>query len=127
MARSDMSIARNLHVLFAYLTVVSFTVRAVLSLFDSGVLRKRWVRVVPHINDTLLLLFGVALAVQYRMSPLAHHWLAVKIIMLLVYIGLGTVAMRARSLPLKLAGLVGALASVLYIIAVAHTRQPFPL
>jgi uncharacterized membrane protein SirB2 len=122
-----MSIARDLHALFAYVTVVSFTVRAVLSLFDSSVLRRRWVRVVPHVNDTLLLLFGVALAVHYRLSPLVHHWLAVKIIMLLVYIGLGTVAMRARTLPLRLAGLVGALASVLYIIAVAHARQPFPL
>jgi uncharacterized membrane protein SirB2 len=120
-----MLVVRNLHVLLAYVTVVSFSVRGLLSLVESPLLRQRWIRITPHVIDTLLLAMGITLAVQYRMSPLAHPWLAVKIIMLFVYIGFGVLAMRARSLPPKLVGLIGALASVIYIIGVARARHPF--
>jgi uncharacterized membrane protein SirB2 len=121
-----MLLVRHLHILLAYVTLASFAVRGVLSLLESPVLRERWVRTVPHVIDTLLLVFGVTLAIHYRMSPLVHHWLGVKILMLFVYIGLGIVAMRARRRPIKLAALVGAVASILFIIAVARARQPFP-
>jgi uncharacterized membrane protein SirB2 len=76
--------------------------------------------------DTLLLLCGVVLAVQLRLDPLVHGWLAAKVLGLLAYIGFGVVAMRARATPVKLAGFVAALASVGYVFAVATTRQVIP-
>jgi uncharacterized membrane protein SirB2 len=112
--------------LLAYATLLSFTVRGILNLLESRALEQRWIRVAPHVIDTLLLGFGVTLAVAYRMSPFVHHWLGVKILLLFVYIGLGIVAMRAHAKPVKLMAFFAAIATVLYIIAVAHTRQPVP-
>jgi hypothetical protein len=50
--------------------------------------------VLPHINDTFLLLFGVLLAVTLQMSPGQQPWLMAKLIALVIYIGLGVMALK---------------------------------
>ena len=109
----------------AYLTVTGFIVRAFWSLSGSPMRDERWVRTAPHLIDTLLLALGVVLAIELSLSPFAG-WLAAKLIGLLCYIGFGVLTMRAPSRVLKLAGFVGALASVSYVFAVAFTRSPWP-
>ncbi len=113
------------HITAAYLSVTLFVVRAVWAFTSPEMLQQKWVRIVPHVLDTLLLLLGVALALNLAVSPFSG-WLAAKMIGLLCYIGFGVVTLRASTRPLKLAGLCGALFSVLYIIAVAYTRQAVP-
>ncbi len=117
---------KHLHVLLAYLTVAGFVTRVLLSLSGSALIRQRWIKVAPHLIDTLLLAAGVTLAVMYRMSPLVHTWLGMKILALLVYIGLGVLAFRAQSLGARLAALTGALLAVAYIFWLAYTRQVVP-
>ena len=121
-----MQLLKELHVAFAYLTVASFVVRGLMSIADSPMRNAKWVRIAPHVIDTFLLLFGVALAVALSLSPLANGWLMAKIIGLLAYIGFGVMAMRARSRPLKIVGFVLAIASVGYIFAVAYSKQVMP-
>lgn len=118
---------KNAHVLFAYVTVAGFVVRGAWSLLDSPLRRRRWVRIVPHVIDTLLLALGIALAVMLSVSPLQEAWLAAKILGLLAYIGFGVLTMRASTPALKLAGFILALVSVGYVFAVALTKQVWPL
>ena len=121
-----MLLLREFHVALAYVTVAGFVVRGLLSLADSPLRNQTWLRVAPHVIDTLLLGFGIALAVSMSLSPFANGWLMAKIVGLLAYIGFGVMAMRARSRPLKIVGFIAAIASVGYIFAVAYSKRVMP-
>jgi uncharacterized membrane protein SirB2 len=116
---------KALHIALAYLTVAGFVLRAFWALSGSPLRQQKWVRIAPHVVDTLLLVLGVALAIQLSISPIAG-WLGAKLVGLLAYIGFGVLTMRATSRPLQALGLLGALMSVGYIFAVAFTRQVWP-
>jgi uncharacterized membrane protein SirB2 len=124
--RTGGTVLKRIHITLAYLTVIGFVVRGLWSIFDSPLRRARWVRVLPHVIDTLLLGIGVIMVFSIGAS-LTDGWLAAKMLALLGYIGFGIVTMRAGSKPMKIAGFVMALACVGYIFAVAFSRSPFPL
>ena len=117
---------KEFHVTLAYLTAAGFVVRALLSLAGSPLLGAKWLKIAPHVIDTLLLAFGIALAVSLSLSPGANPWLMAKIVGLVGYIGFGVMAMRARSRGLKVVGFVAAIACVGYIFAVAYSKQVMP-
>ncbi|MGD8829541.1 MAG: SirB2 family protein [Pseudomonadales bacterium] len=117
---------KSLHVTLAYLTAVGFVLRGLWSITDSPLRRERWVRVAPHLVDTLLLALGVTLAFRIGAS-LADPWLAAKMSALLGYIGFGVLAMRGPTRSWKTAGFVAALGFLAYLFAVAYTRSPWPL
>jgi uncharacterized membrane protein SirB2 len=116
---------KALHVALAYLTIAGFVVRGIWALTDSPLRREKWVRIAPHLVDTLLLTFGVILAFQLSQSPLSG-WLGAKLLGLVAYIGFGVVTMRAPDRRLQIAGFAGALLAVIYVFAVAFTREPWP-
>lgn len=116
---------KALHVALAYLTVAGFVIRGLWAITDSPLRREKWVRIAPHAVDTLLLAFGVILAIRLGMSPLSG-WLGAKLLGLLAYIGFGVLTMRARDRRLQVAGFAGALIAVTYVFAVAFTRTPTP-
>jgi uncharacterized membrane protein SirB2 len=116
---------KHLHMTTAGLSLAFFILRAWWSVRESPLLRQRWVKVVPHINDTLLLLFGVLLMVMLSMWPQHHAWLAAKILALLVYIGLGTVAIkRGRTRRVRGAAALAAVAMFLYMLGAAVHSDP---
>ncbi len=121
-----MLLLKDLHVAFAYITIAGFVVRGLMSIAESPLRNARWLRIAPHVVDTLLLAFGIALAVSLSLSPLANGWLMAKIIGLIAYIGFGVMAMRARGRSLKIAAFIAAIASVGYIFAVAYSKQVMP-
>ena len=104
-----------------------FVVRGAWMLREPGMLQRRWVKIVPHVIDTLLLASAVVLAVMSHQYPLAHGWLTAKVAGLLVYIGLGTVALkRGKTRRTRVAAWLAAQAVFFYIVAVALTRAPLP-
>ncbi len=109
----------------AYLTVTGFFLRGAWALVDSPLRRERWVRVSPHVVDTLLLTLGATLAYRLGVSP-TSGWLAAKLTGLLAYIAFGLLTMRARTKWLQRAAFVAALGAAVYIFAVALTRSPWP-
>lgn len=119
---------KHLHITCAVVSGSFFVLRGVWMLRQSELLQRRWVRVVPHVVDTALLgsaLTMVALSGQY---PLVLPWLTAKVLALLVYIVLGTVALkRGRTRAVRSAALVGAILAFGYIVAVALSRQVVPL
>lgn len=117
---------KSFHITLAYLTAIGFVLRGLWSIFDSPLRRERWVRVLPHIVDTLLLTLGVTLAVRIGAS-LGDAWLSAKMVALLAYIGFGVVAMRASSRQVKVLAFLAALLALAYLFGVAYSRSPWPL
>ena len=119
-----MEIIKTIHVTCALISFAGFFMRGIWMLRDSTLLQQRWVKITPHIVDTLLLVSAIILAVQLRFSPLEQPWLMVKIIALLVYIGAGMVALRfGRSKTVRLYAWLFGLATILYIMSVATSKS----
>lgn len=85
----------------------------------------RWVRVAPHVVDTLLLATAVMLASHLAPYPASHGFLAAKVIGVVVYILLGMTAFRwGRTQRQRIAAWFVAHAVFLYIVGVAVTKSP---
>jgi uncharacterized membrane protein SirB2 len=94
---------------------------------DSPLLRLRFVRIAPHVVDTLLLASAVWLAWFLGQVPFVHGWITAKVLALVAYIVLGTIALRrGRSRAVRAAAFGAALAAAAYIVAVALTRDATP-
>jgi uncharacterized membrane protein SirB2 len=115
---------KHLHMACAALTGALFLLRGAWMLADSPQLQRRWVRIVPHVIDTVLLASALVMVVWSRQYPFAQDWLTAKLFALIVYIGLGTVALkRGNTKRVRAAAFTGALLVFAYIVKVAVTRQ----
>ena len=120
-----MELVKIIHVACALLSILGFTARGIMMLRDSAMLQMRVFKIAPHIIDTLLLASAIWLAVQYGLSPGDNPWLMAKIIALLVYIGLGTVALkRGKTKQIRIIAWLAAMSVFAYIVAVAVTKSP---
>ncbi|MGH8854876.1 MAG: SirB2 family protein, partial [Telluria sp.] len=116
---------KHVHMSFAALSGLLFLVRGIWMLSGSQRLQQRWVKVVPHIVDTLLLASAIGLALWSSQYPGQSPWLTAKVAALVGYIVLGTIALkRGRTPQVRAAAFVGALACFTYIVAVAVTKNP---
>jgi len=123
----DYLLLKLTHVACAVLSYGGFFVRGVWMMRGSPMLERRWVRILPHVNDTLLLASAIALAAMSRQYPFVHGWLTAKVIALVLYIGLGMIALRAgRAKPVRVTAWITAQAVFLYIVWVALARNPLP-
>jgi len=119
------SILKLVHVSCALMSIAGFGLRGFWMLRDNPLVRHPAVRVLPHVIDTLLLASAIALLLLWHLDPLANPWLAAKIIALLVYIGLGMVALRfGRTKKARLAAWLLALVTAGYIVSVAYSKSP---
>lgn len=117
----------GVHVTCAMLSVSGFLLRGTWMMLDHPMRRARLVRVLPHLVDTLLLVAALTLAAMTAQWPFAEPWLTAKLLALLLYIGFGLIALRFGRTPIERATAFGAaLVCVVYIVAVALTRQLMP-
>ena len=94
---------------------------------ESPSLHLRWVRVAPHMVDSLLLASAIVLAWQLGYSPLAQPWLAAKIVALLLYIVIGAIAFKyGKTRRIRLFAWLAAQMVFFYIVGVAVTHNPAP-
>lgn len=115
---------KHLHMSCAALSGALFFVRGIWMLRASPMLQRRWVKIVPHVVDTLLLGSALALVAWSGQYPFAQDWLTAKLVALVVYIGLGTIALRrGNTKRVRAAAFIGALLVFGYIVKVALTRQ----
>ncbi len=121
------TLLKHLHVTTVYLTLALFLLRGFWMLIDSPRLGQRWVRIIPHVNDTMLLAAAIGLLVSAWGNPWHQPWIMAKIIGLLVYIGLGTLALkRGRTKARRISFFMAALMAFAYLISVAVTKQAIP-
>jgi len=116
---------KHVHVALAALSGVFFFIRGLWMLRGSQLAARPWARVLPHVIDSLLLLAALVLVVWSAQYPIQQGWLTAKLIALLLYIGLGTVALkRGRTRTIRAIAYCAALATFAYIAAVAVTKNP---
>jgi len=89
---------------------------------------QRWVKIVPHVVDTLLIVSAIALAINIHQYPFVDAWLTAKVIALLFYIMLGFVAFRyGRNKTVRLVAWIMAQLVLIYIVLVAINHNPWPI
>lgn len=119
------SALKQVHLTAVALSFALFTLRGVWMLMDFPALQRRWVRVVPHVIDTILLSSAIGLALVLEQYPFVHGWLTAKILALVVYIILGSVALRyGPNRRIRAVAWVAALAVFGYIVSAALTHSP---
>jgi len=117
---------KTVHVSCAIASIGGFTLRGYWMLTSNTLLNHRLAKIIPHIVDTLLLGSAVAMLILWQTSPLAFAWLTAKIAALLLYIGLGMIALRfGRTQRVRVIAWLSALLVAFYIVAVALTKSVF--
>ena len=121
-------IVKTIHVSCAALTLISFSLRGMWMLYRPTMLKQASTRIVPHVIDATLLVSAIVLMIQTRQYPGAHTWLTAKIVAVVIYIVLGSIALkRGPTRAIRTSAWLAALATYGYIVAVALTRDAFPL
>ncbi len=98
-----------------------------------NVFSARWpmlapVRILAMAVDTILLIAAITLTVIIHQYPFVNGWLTVKLLLLVVYIGLGTFALkRGRTPTVRITAWVAALAVFAFIASVAVAHNPLGL
>ena len=116
---------KALHVGCAILSIAGFAARGVLMLRGSQLLETRWLRVVPHVVDTVLLASALWLTILIDQYPFAEDWLTAKVLALVAYVVLGSIALkRGRTKGVRTVAFALALGVAAYIVTVALTRDP---
>lgn len=88
-------------------------------------MQKKWVKVTPHIIDTVLLLSALTLCFIIQQYPFVDAWLTEKVMGLVLYILMGMVALKwANTTAVRWGGFFGAIASLVFIAKVAVLKQP---
>ena len=115
------------HQIFVTITILVFNIRFfLLWRHPDKPLAGIW-KALPHLNDTMLLFTGLWLMKITHFSPFNAPWLGSKLLLLLVYIGLGMVMMRSRPRSPKFYAIyVLSMACVGCIVYLAKTKTlPF--
>lgn len=119
------SALQHTHVALVVLSVVLFALRWVGVLANARWPLQRRTRMLSMGIDTALLAAGATLWWWLHINPLHQHWLGAKLVLLVVYIVLGSFALkRARRWWGKLLFGLLALAVVAQMFAIAQTRNP---
>ena len=127
-ARSGMTLdyqtIKHVHLTAAALSLALFVLRGAWRAVSPERLAARWVRVVPHVIDTVLL--ASALWLAWQVGSGAASWITAKVVALLAYIVLGSFALkRGRTPGTRAAAFFAALATFGYIVSVAIAKSPW--
>lgn len=118
---------KYVHVGCVVISYVLFFARGVWMMHEPSLLARRWVKITPHVVDTLLLASAIALAVMIRQYPFTVPWLTAKVTGLVIYIVLGMIALkRGKTKRARVTAWIAAQAIFFYVVAVALTRDPLP-
>lgn len=115
---------KHFHIGCAIASVTLFFLRGIWMMSDPEMLDKRWVRTLPHVVDTLLLASALTMVFWSGQYPFQQNWLTAKVVALIIYIALGTVALkRGRNKVIRVCAWVIALLVFTYIVSVAVTKH----
>ncbi len=116
---------RWVHVVAVYASGGLFALRGLLALNGCTWPVTGPPRYLSWVIDTTLLTAALMLVTIVRQYPFLHAWLTVKVLLLVVYIVLGYLALRASgSKRAQLGYYLSALAVFGFIVSVARSRHP---
>lgn len=117
---------KHAHMMFAIISITLFILRAWLAVPAPERIKNKLLKIAPHIIDTLLLAMGVWLAVLSKQIPFDNSpWLTAKVIGLVLYIIVGTIAIkRGKTRGQRLIATFAAIAIFAYIYGAAISKSP---
>jgi uncharacterized membrane protein SirB2 len=117
-----------MHITLVMLSVSLFAARGVGVLAGQAWPMQPWTRGLAPIIDALLLLAGGTLWWLLQLHLAQNHWLLAKLVLLIAYIALGTLALkRAPSRAAKALCLLAALTVVGFMVGIAVAHHPLGL
>jgi uncharacterized membrane protein SirB2 len=120
-------IFKTIHVTTVIMTFLSFIGRGFWMLFSPQQLQRRWVRIAPHVIDTVLLASAIGLTIVLQQYPFVDTWLTAKVLALIGYILCGSIALKhGKTKAVRLGAGCVALALFAYMVAVARSKTPLP-
>jgi uncharacterized membrane protein SirB2 len=103
-----------------------FFLRGAPLLFGRHAINHAALRYLSYTIDTVLLTAALMLATILHQYPFVHGWLTVKVLLLVVYVVLGTLALkRARTRRAQLLCFLAALLVYGFMVSVARAHQPW--
>lgn len=119
---------KQFHLLTVAITITMFILRFYWLQAGSAMLQRRWVRIVPHLNDTLLFISGILLVAITHFYPFTPqgNWLTEKLFGVIIYIVLGVIALgrRPRASKVRWIAFLVALVVIAVIIKLATSKMP---
>ncbi len=112
------------HLFLVVISICLFTVRGGAHAFADIRFTQKWMKIAPHLIDTALLLTGIGLTLIVAQYPVTHHWLSVKMTLLMCYILLGMKTMKSTQPRQRQGYFIAALCCVFLIVSVARTHHP---
>ena len=114
-----------LHISCVALSGTLFTIRGLMRIGNVAVANHRALRILSYVIDTTLLTAAILLTLILHQYPFVNAWLTTKLLLLVLYIGLGTTALkRARTTAGRCVALLAALTTFVFIVGVALTHHP---
>jgi len=115
---------KSIHMLFILLSISSFLSRIFLAEFKPQLLQLKFIKIAPHVIDTLLILSGLTLVFQGNWLAGDYGWIISKFIVLLAYVGFGVGAMHSHGIR-RWSLFTAALTCFGYIIYIAISKHGF--
>lgn len=118
-------IVKHLHLTAVALSLTLFTIRFYWLQRNPAKLQLKWIKILPHAVDTLLLASAIALCVLIQQYPISTPWLTAKVLGLFCYLGMGLMALKfGRNNLMRWVGFVGGIACLGFVAKVAILKQP---
>jgi len=114
----------GIHVTTVVMSLILFNLRVYGYVSRAGWQNSRALKIIPHINDSILLFSAIGMCFQIQQYPFVNAWLGVKVIFLLLYIMFGMLFMRRARKHISVWWLYFlSLACYAFIISVAITHN----
>lgn len=118
---------KHIHVSLVVLSVSFFVLRYYWRFRATARLQERWIKIAPHVLDTVLLASAIGLMVSSGHYPIQQIWLSAKIIALIGYIVFASFALkRAKTSTSAHLYFLAALSCISYMVWLARTKLLFP-
>jgi uncharacterized membrane protein SirB2 len=112
---------KHSHLLFIIISILLFELRFFLLVFNQPI--HKVLKIIPHINDTLLLITGVSLAVIAGIKPWEQSWVAYKLSALVLYILFGAMALKTNGYKRMIAFVLATL-TIIFMVFTAINKNP---
>lgn len=117
---------KHVHIAAVLASVLLFSLRGAAMLAGSRLANAAPVRWLSYGIDTTLLTAALMLLAVLHLNPFTTPWLALKLMLLVLYIVLGVLALRrGRTRGQRALWLLAALGVFAWMYGVARTRHPF--
>lgn len=118
-------IVKITHMSAVVMSVLLFLIRFTLTVIKSDKLQLKWLKILPHIVYTVLLVAAIVLCIFIQQYPVVNGWVTEKFVAFFMYAFMVVLALKAEQTPLmRGVGFIGALSWIAYAGFVAVTKQP---